>query len=714
MLGALTNLKISQKIPLLVIGSVLILGLALGFASVFQAQSLAQKSNQDKLSGVLSAKKQAISDYLNGVSADVHSLVTNKTVTLAISRFSRGYGKFKDEATAELQRLYIDENPNPDQRHLFKGDDKSSYTNKHIRNHAWFSDHTLAQGYDDLYLIDDEGNLVYSVFKHRDFAENLLNGQFKDSGLAKAFSAAAELEEGNQIFVDFEAYAPKGGQPAAFLAEPIYTNGRYKGVLAIQLPVSKLDSVMQNVVGLGETGETYLAGTTDGLWRSNSRLADEPSFMEFKVTPAVVEAVKEGKSGSETLVNPVGVEVLAAYAPLDFQGHRWIVVASQAAEEIGAPVREMQMIMIGIVVGLLVVIVIAAILVSRGITRPLTAMTGAMKELAEGSLDVEIRDQDRGDEIGAMADALLIFKENAAERRKLREEQEAEAAEREKRAQALDDLVNNFTLAMQQAVEAVSQAATSMTETAEALAETAGDADRQAKEAANASTSASQNVQTAAAAAEELSASIREINQNVSQSTSMSSKASNQARDTNEQVAGLVETAERIGEVVNLISDIAEQTNLLALNATIEAARAGDAGKGFAVVATEVKSLASQTAKATEEISQQVSGIQSATDTSAKSIREISDMISELDSIATSIASAVEEQGAATQEIARNAQHASGGTSAVSENVTAVSEAVAQTNNAATSVLDSANALSQQAQVMQQELQDFAAKIRSI
>ncbi|WP_259782763.1 methyl-accepting chemotaxis protein [Aestuariispira ectoiniformans] len=714
MLRGLTNLKISQKIPLLVIGSVLVLGLALGLAGVLQAQSLAHQSNQDKLSGVLSAKKQAISDYLEGVSADVHSLVTNKTVTLAISRFARAYGKLKDNATTELQRLYIDENPNPDHRELYKGgDDKSDYTNKHIRNHAWFSDHTLAQGFDDLYLIDDEGNVVYSVFKRPDFAENIMTGQFKDSGLGEAFRAAAKLEEGQQVFIDYEPYAPRGGEPAAFLAEPIFTNGRYKGVLAIQLPVSRLDSVMQNVVGLGETGETYLAGT-DGLWRSNSRLSDEPSFMKFKVIPAVTEAIKAGESGSDTFTNPVGVQVLAAFAPLDFLGHRWTVVASQAEEEIGAPVREMQLVMLIITVALLAIIVIVAILVSKGITRPLTAMTGAMEELAEGGLDVEIHDQNRQDEIGAMAKALMIFKENAAERRRLRAEQEAEAAEREKRAKALDDLVSSFTLAMQQAVEAVGQAATSMTETAETLSETAQDADRQAREAANASTSASENVQTAAAAAEELSASIHEINQNVSQSTSMSSRASNQARDTNKQVAGLVETAERIGEVVNLISDIAEQTNLLALNATIEAARAGDAGKGFAVVATEVKSLASQTAKATEEISQQVSGIQSATDMSAKSIREISDMISELDSIATSIASAVEEQGAATQEIARNAQHASGGTSAVSQNVTAVSEAVAQTNDAASSVLESANALAQQAQVMQQELQDFAAKIRSI
>lgn len=720
---SLKSLKISQKIPLLVIGSVLILGLALGGTGVFQAQSLAHESNQNKLSGVLLAKKQAIGDYLKGVSANLHFLVSNRTVGIAVSRFSYAYLKFKDPALynnyedaprLELQRLFVDENPNPEARHLYEGnDDKSDYMKQHVRYHSWFAEESLARGYDDLYLIDGGGNLVYSVFKYQDFGENLLEGQFKDSGLAKAFRAAAEAAEGTQIFIDFEAYEPNAGKQAAFVAEPIYTNGRYKGVLAIQLPVSRLDAIMQTVAGLGGSGETYLAGT-DGLWRSNSRLSDDPALMRFEVIPAVVEAAVKGESGSDTFVNPVGIKVLAAFAPLDFLGHRWIVVASQATGEIGAPVREMQMIMLTVTAVLLAIIVLVTIVVSRGITRPLTTMTGAMEDLAEGGLDVEVKDEGRGDEIGAMARALTVFKENAAERRRLRAEQEAESVEREKRARALDELVSHFTQSMQQAVEAVSQAAASMTQTARSLSETARDADRQAREAAGASNSASENVQTAAAAAEQLSASIREINQNVSQSTDMSSRASSQARDTNRQVTGLVETAERIGEVVSLISDIAEQTNLLALNATIEAARAGDAGKGFAVVASEVKSLATQTARATEEISQQVAGIQSATGASARSIREISDIIGELDTISTSIASAVEQQGMATQEIARNAQHASSSTSAVSENVSAVSGAVAQTNEAASSVLEAADALSKQAQIMQQELQGFAARIRSV
>ncbi|RED49761.1 methyl-accepting chemotaxis protein [Aestuariispira insulae] len=714
MLGVFGSLRISHKIPLLVIISSLLLALAIGLTTYFQAQELAHESNRQKLSGVLAAKEQAVSDYLGGVTADLNSLATNKTVSLALAKLTRHLKKeLKANKIDALRQAYATSAPVEERKKVEFAEDGSSYSKTHRSNHEWFLNHITANSYEDLYLFDDDGNMVYSVIKEPDFGHNFVNGPFKDTKLGEAYRNAFSAADGTQFFFDFAPYDGSGGQMAAFMSQPIYRADDVIGVIAIRLNVINLDKIMTNVVGLGQTGETYLAGA-DGLWRSNSRLSSEPAFMSFQAAPAIVEAVRANEGGFGTFTNWRGNPVEAAFAPIDFLGAKWALVAEQASEEVEAPIDHMRNLMVIITLVLLLIVIAIAFLVSRGITRPLTAMTTSMGALAEGSLDVEIPDQNRQDEIGAMARALLIFKENAEERRRLRDEQEEETKKRVEQAKALNDLVNQFSVTMQQSVETVAASAGTMSDTATDMARNAEDAERQAKEAANASNSASSNVQTAAAAAEELSASIQEINQRVSSSTNISSQAAGEAKSTNEQVNGLVATAERIGEVVNLISDIAEQTNLLALNATIEAARAGDAGKGFAVVANEVKSLATQTAKATEEISVQVSSIQSATSTSAKAIRGISDTIGELDAIAASIAAAVEQQGAATLEIARNAQHASGSTSAVFENVTAVSDAASQTSTAANSVMTASKDLSDQAELMRRELENFVGKIRSI
>jgi len=315
-------------------------------------------------------------------------------------------------------------------------------------------------------------------------------------------------------------------------------------------------------------------------------------------------------------------------------------------------------------------------LVGRGIIRPVSGMTAAMSRLAAGETAVEIPSRDATDEMGAMAKAVEVFKDNMIETERLRTEQEAQKqrAEQERRAEMLD-LATKFEASVGGVVDSVASAATEMQATAQSMAATSEQTTRQATTVAAASEQATQNVQTVAASAEELSASIREIGQQVTQASAMIQESVRQATMSNEQVQGLASAAEKIGDVVRIISDIAGQTNLLALNATIEAARAGDAGKGFAVVASEVKTLASQTAKATEEIAAQIKAIQEATQTSARSIQGIAETIGKVNETATAIAAAVEEQGAATQEISRNVTQAAQGTQEVSGNIGGVSQA---------------------------------------
>jgi methyl-accepting chemotaxis protein len=352
--------------------------------------------------------------------------------------------------------------------------------------------------------------------------------------------------------------------------------------------------------------------------------------------------------------------------------------------------------------------------VARGITRPLQLMTGAMKDLAGGKLDVEVPGIGRRDEVGEMADAVEVFKNNASARREL----EAEHKETEGRAVArrkadMDRLADEFEGAVGQIVETVSSASSELEASAGTLTSTAERAQELTTMVAAASEEASTNVQSVASATEEMASSVNEISRQVQESARMAAEAVDQARNTNDRVGELSKAAARIGDVVELINSIAGQTNLLALNATIEAARAGEAGRGFAVVASEVKALAEQTAKATGEIGLQITGIQSATEESVNAIKEIRGTIEKLSEISSAIAAAVEQQGAATQEISRNVQQAAHGTQQVSSHITDVQRGASETGSASSLVHSAARSLSGESNRLKLEVGKFLNSVRA-
>lgn len=353
-------------------------------------------------------------------------------------------------------------------------------------------------------------------------------------------------------------------------------------------------------------------------------------------------------------------------------------------------------------------------LIGRGISRPVIAMCDAMRALAGGNRAVEIPGVGRGDEIGQMAQTVQVFKDSMAEAEHLREanERNKAAAEAERKA-GMMRLANTFESGIKGVVNSVASQSTEMQSAAQAMAHTAESATEQATAVAAAVEQASANVQTVATAAEELSASVVEIGRQVEQSSKIANQAVDQADHTNQTVEGLNRSAQRIGEVVQLIETIAGQTNLLALNATIEAARAGDAGKGFAVVASEVKSLASQTGKATEEIRAQIGEIQGATGQTVEAIHNIGTIIRQMSEIATTIASAVEQQGAATREIATNVHQAAQGTSNIASNIEGVSRAASDTGAAASQVLSSAGELSKQSEMLRNDVDNFLSTVRA-
>ena len=367
----------------------------------------------------------------------------------------------------------------------------------------------------------------------------------------------------------------------------------------------------------------------------------------------------------------------------------------------------------GIAAASILIGLLAAWLIGAGTARPIAAITTAMRTLAEGDKSIDIPGQDHRDEIGEMAKAVLVFKENMIKAEELAQREEEANRQRQERARRIEELTGAFDRNVSEMLKALASSTTEMEATASSMSGIADNTNDRAAAVAAGAEEASANVQTVATATEELSGSIQEISRQVNQSAHIAGRAVDEASRTDQQVQNLADAAQKIGEVILMISDIAEQTNLLALNATIEAARAGEAGKGFAVVASEVKNLATQTAKATDDISRQITGIQNETQHAVGAIQSITTTIGQMNEVTAAIASAVEEQDAATSEIARNVEQASAGTQEVTTNIAEVTAAAGETGTAATQVKTVAQDLNRKADDLKRQVETFLNDVRA-
>jgi len=701
-----TQFRIAVKIPIVITASALLLAIGLGVTTM----QMSSQGTTDALNGILQSRKKALTDYLSSIQQDIRINGANPTVTTALIQFTGAWGTMGSGQAEKLRKAYITNNPHPagEKENLDYAEDGSPYSYKHRRYHPWFRTLLRERGYYDIFLFDVEGNLVYSVFKEDDFATNLNTGKWKDTDLGKVFRAAAASDtQGSLHFFDFKPYAPSNNAPASFIATPVFRdNGEKVGVLAYQMPIDRINAVMSQSDGLGETGETLLVGT-DGLLRNDSRFSEEQDILNTEFSFEGFENMLQTDQPVRVATDYRDMDMQIIATPFEFFGTKWALIAAQSAEELNADATAMRNIILLVSAILVAIIGVIGFFIARNITNPISKIVESMNELAEGNTDIDLPDIGRHDEIGDMSMAVQVFRDNAVERLKLQESQESEREAQSKRQSQIEELIARFRDTSQSVLSNMAAQSTQMVSTAQALTDIATSSQTRAGSVAEASEEASTNVQTVASAAEELSSSIDEIRRQITQTNTVIDRASTSAEETNNKVTSLADAARKIGEVVNLIQDIAEQTNLLALNATIEAARAGDAGKGFAVVASEVKSLANQTATATEEISSQISAIQDSTHEAVDAIQEITTIMGEIAEHSNSTAAAMEQQGAATNEISGSVQQAAVGTNTVTSEINTVSEAVDETSQAANQVHTACSELDNQADALREAIDSF-------
>ena len=552
----------------------------------------------------------------------------------------------------------------------------------------FFANVTETNGYLDLFLLNPNGYCFYSVGKKTDFQTNLVAGDYAQSGLGKLVQRVINTKQFG--FADFEPYAPRDGEPAAFIAQPLINDDKVELVVAVLIPQATINNIMMERSGMGESGETYLVGS-DHLMRSDSFLdpvnhSVKASFADPQkgsVNTTAANAAIAKQTGKAITTNYKGAKVLSAYTPMKVWDTTWALVADMSTAEAFSTVNTIKWMIAMVALIGIVAILAVAIAMARAIVNPIKGVVDGLTELSQGEGDLTLRLPVTGeDEVGVLAQQFNAFMEKL----------HSMITSISSGVQTLSSSSTEMSTISQEMYQGADQAASKSDSVTKAVEEMSSNM----LSISTAMDQSANNTNMVASAAEEMSITINEIAKNAEHARTVSNDAATQTSKISVEMNQLSQAANEIGKITETITEISEQVNLLALNATIEAARAGEAGKGFNVVASEIKELAKQTADATQNIKSQIEGIQGTTDITVKGIDDISKVINSVNEIVANIASAVEQQSMSTKEIAQNISHASQGIADVNEKVSQssskaeeVTQSIAEVNVTSGKIADS-------------------------
>ncbi len=684
----LPTLRLNLKLPLMITSLIIASMSALAFAEYRETAKTLTETARHDLEVAAETQDAQIRNWIRDIETDLLVAQSDPSIRQAVRRFGEAFQLLGSDPKSHLQSWYIDQNPFPagERSQFAKAEDSSIYSTVHEQLHDHLRLFSDEHGYKDLFLIDAQGNLVYSVAKNQDFAANFASGPFSNSNLGRLFRDAQSLPSGKVLIEDFEAYAPNNGTQAGFAGVPIHDPaGNFVGVLGFQLRLETIETALQNVAGLGETGDAYFVDH-DGVLRTSS--LQNPNIVAFTGLPSGPLLDAAVSAQTMTFDNATGLGGRASFVrihALDIDGLSWSLFTEVSREEALHQLITVRNKILVFVLGGIALSIVAGLLISRSVTHPISRANSAVQSLSEGDYDTQIDGIERQDEFGALArdvddlrlklqqsrtaehqrevaqqEQSAVITELSASLRRLADGDLSKAIEQEFQGEyaTLRIDFNSTIETLNRTVGTVVNNASEIFQRAEEISSSSDDLSRRTENQAA-------TLEETAAALDELTSSVRSAATGAAEVESVVNDARSEAEDSGKVVRDAVtamseikRSSDEISQIIGVIDDIAFQTNLLALNAGVEAARAGDAGKGFAVVASEVRALAQRSSDAAKQIkgligssSDQVESGVSLVGQAGDALTKIVDRVTHIASLVSTIAAGAKEQSTGLNEI---------------------------------------------------------------